>query len=80
MAKSASMPSAPTLPPLTLQEFLDFPVFSFRFFPGVAPQKFVSTIPVVIWLTLGTLTPINFGGGARVELNQQKKKKHTVVL
>jgi len=61
MAKSASMPSAPTLPLLTLQKFLDFHVFSFRFFPRVAIQTFVSTIPVVIWLTLGTLTIINFG-------------------
>ena len=39
VAKSASMPSAPSFPPLTLQLFLEFPVFSCTHFPGVASPK-----------------------------------------
>ena len=39
-APFTTMPSAPTPPPLTEQLFLDFPVFSPSFFPGVAPQFF----------------------------------------
>jgi len=39
LAPLVTMPSVPTPPPFTLQQFLGFPVFSFNFVTRVVPQK-----------------------------------------